>query len=69
MIRITVPDNFEGHLYIRFQEPFIWRLAEVISLLAFLTLACAVLYPHAAKILRRISSASEDELQEENLSA
>jgi hypothetical protein len=69
MVRITVPDNFEGHLYIRFKEPFIWRLAEVISLLAFLALACAVLYPHAAEILHRISSASEDELQEENLSA
>lgn len=69
MVRITVPDNFEGHLYIRFQEPVIWRIAEVISLLSFLTLACAALYPHATAISRRISSASEEELQEESISA
>ena len=69
MVRITVPDGFEGQLTIRFREPIIWRFAEISSLLTFFALAGVLLYPYAAVVLRRISSASAEQIPEERISA
>ena len=65
MVRITVPDNFEGHLYIRFQEPIVWRIAEAISLLSCLTIAVAALYPQLTAAFQFLSASLRDTLQEE----
>lgn len=31
-IEVTVPANYEGTIAVKYQEPFLWRIAEVISL-------------------------------------
>jgi len=33
-IAVEVPSDFEGQLYVRFEEPVLWRISEVISLLS-----------------------------------
>lgn len=43
-VRVTLPANYSGSISVRFQEPFHWRLSELLSLLTFLGLVCAGLY-------------------------
>lgn len=44
MVRVTFPANYNGNVSVRFQEPFHWRLSELLSLLTFLGLVCFPLY-------------------------
>lgn len=44
MVRVTLPAHYNGNIFVRFQEPFHWRLSELLSLLTFLGLGCAGLY-------------------------
>ncbi|MCM1412575.1 MAG: LapA family protein [Lachnospiraceae bacterium] len=44
MVRVTLPANYSGSISVRFQEPFHWRLSEILSLLTFLGLGCFWLY-------------------------
>ncbi len=39
LIKITLPAGYEGNIYVRFDEPISWRLAELISLAAIIFLA------------------------------
>ncbi len=45
-IRVAVPGNYNGLIRIRFQEPFYWRIAEIISLLSWLGLLACCIYLH-----------------------
>lgn len=38
MVRVAFPANYSGSVSVRFQEPFHWRLSELLSLLTFLGL-------------------------------
>lgn len=44
MVRVTCPENYQGSISVRFQEPLHWRLSELLSLLAFLGLSGTGLY-------------------------
>jgi len=39
-IRVLIPDNFQSEIHIEFQEPALWRVAELISLIS----ACGVTF-------------------------
>lgn len=39
-VRVLLPPEYAGHVIVRFVSPFYWRIAEVISLLTILALAC-----------------------------
>ena len=49
-ILITVPAGYEGDLVIQFVEPLFWRISEIISLLAWLTVLCCLLYKNREKV-------------------
>lgn len=42
-LRISLPNNYKGIVEIRFTEPWYWRLAEIISLVAVIVLSVATL--------------------------
>lgn len=44
MLRVTFPAGYSGNIRIRFQEPFHWRLSEILSLLTLLCSAGLLLY-------------------------
>ena len=43
-IRVAVPPDYSGKVRIRFEEPFYWRIAEAVSLLAWLGLFAYCIY-------------------------
>lgn len=40
LISVTLPAGYNGNIYLRFDEPLSWRLAELISLAAIIFLIC-----------------------------
>lgn len=44
MLRVTFPADYNGSIIVKFQEPLHWRLSELLSLLAFLSLGVLPLY-------------------------
>lgn len=48
-IQITVPPSFEGDIQIRYKEPLLWRLAEIISLLSYAFLIYILLIKEKGK--------------------
>ncbi len=45
-VAITLPENFDGKIYVSFIEPFYWRLVEFISLITICTFIYYVLKNH-----------------------
>ena len=42
-IEVTVPANYEGTIAVEYREPFLWRIAEIISLGTFIWF-CVCMY-------------------------
>lgn len=43
-IRVTVPDNYEGTIRVKFAEPVMWRISEAISFVCFSGLLILICY-------------------------
>lgn len=53
LLTIQVPKGFSGEVQVRYRVPFVWRVAEIISLLGWI--GCGVLYANEARLRRRKS--------------
>lgn len=53
LLTIRVPKGFSGEVQVRYRVLFVWRVAEIISLLGWI--GCGVLYAHEARFRRRKS--------------
>jgi len=43
-IRVVLPEDYQGTLKVYFKEPWYWRLAETISVVALIAYICYILY-------------------------
>lgn len=66
MVRITVPEGFEGQLTIGFREPIVWRIAELTSLLTCLAVATVILYPAVSAAWQKLSVTFKHATQEDD---
>ncbi|MBR0171885.1 MAG: hypothetical protein IJQ21_03760, partial [Lachnospiraceae bacterium] len=41
-VRVTIPAGFSGHLTVGFREPWYWRMAEAVSVAAFILIICVI---------------------------
>ena len=52
LVSVTLPASYEGPVYIKYEEPFYWRLAEIISLISLIIVVgqffciCPSVYRH-----------------------
>lgn len=51
MTGIGLPANYQGKICMEFQEPFLWRAADLISIICFLVLIC---WKKGAKFVQRL---------------
>lgn len=52
VIKVTIPPEYNGTLFIAFHEPLLWRVSEVMSLITILTIIIMILRYHHLPIIK-----------------